>query len=132
MQLQRFIVQVKRHHHDLFFLATERTVQASSGQIIVFRPQPRLTATKFAPSSEQSLHQLRTNPVTLQSWSDADLVDEQLRRGVRVNVMHGGREPNDYITLECHDQVMSGIGEEFRCPARTDRRIKNLGRNRLE
>ena len=58
---------------------------------------------------------------------DADLVDPELRRLVRVHVVEGRHHADDQAVLTRDDEMMALVGKELGGPARHEWAVEDVG-----
>ena len=76
--------------------------------------------------------ELLADPLPLMFRGDADLVDPQLRRLVRMHVVDGGCHAHDLTIQHGHGQMMAGVCEELGQPAGMDVVIEHALRHFFE
>ena len=69
------------------------------------------------------------DPTTMMAGSDGDLVDEQLCRLVRMDVMHAGSKPDDLILIDGNRQMMPFVVQELRHERGIERVVEDAWRD---
>ena len=77
---------------------------------------------------ERSNHSL-ANATPLMTRGHPDLVDPQLRRFIRMDVVHTGGKSDHLPLIDRHGQMMAGIAEELGQMARIDGTIEHIRRD---
>jgi hypothetical protein len=93
---------------------------------------PRLAAPELAPPLEEQVQEASPDSTTLMGRSHCHLVDEQLRRLVRVDVVDRRGHPDHGLVVDGDSEVVPGITKELAAPTSVHGMVKYVGSHPLE
>ena len=103
----------ERVHHERLGHAIRTRVQAARVRVGLFRAHPRFRAAQRPAVVEHQGEQSLCDASALVGGGNGHLVDEELWRLVRVDVVYRGSHPDNAAVLDRHREVMARIIEEL-------------------